>query len=120
MNLRKNLPVDSHNDVERKWKPKPFGDPKSDQLFDGIQRILHASAGIEISKDFRSVVVAKCPKQTNTRDCGIYTIVKMLHPAAGHDDGTLRYEYNDNIRELIRGCLQKNKITEELMETLRD
>jgi hypothetical protein len=97
-----------------------FGEPENDQLFDDVMRILRQSAKkcrVEIPEDFRSVV-PKCPKQRNTRDCGIYTILNMLHPEAGQNEGTLLYDYDDSYREYIRQSLQKYKISEELIEKI--
>ncbi len=72
--------------------------------FDNVKRILKL-AGLNITWAFIS---AKSPQQTNLLDCGIYTIINMSHRDTANGDGTLLYEYDDEVyRDRIARCLKQ-------------
>jgi hypothetical protein len=57
-----------------------------------------------------------CPQQSNEIDCGIFTIINMIHPEAGEGDGDLEYQYDDQkYRGYIRDSLLKNSLNENLI-----
>ena len=98
-----------------------IGDKTEDPLYLQIMEVLQRSAkkcGIQINSQFQSII-ALCPQQNNTYDCGIYAILNMFHPRSGENNGNLKYSYKNCYREMIRECLIKYKnvgrIATELM-----
>lgn len=82
-----------------------------DQNIQFIQQHINIKNNTSINFEF---IRAKCPKQLNTKDCGVYTILNMCHPKSGEGDGSINYNYDNNIREYVKESLRKNKIVKEI------
>jgi hypothetical protein len=86
------------------------------QILETVQRSAN-HCGIKIHAEFRSII-AQCPQQNNTQDCGIYNILNMFHPDAGENNGNLKYTYKDTFRDMIQECLMMYKRGDRIINEL--
>jgi predicted DNA-binding protein len=71
-----------------------------------------------------SFMEAISPQQENGNDCGIYTILNMIHPRAGERNGEIKYphtsEYISQYRSLIKDSLLNGSFIPKLQVLLME
>jgi hypothetical protein len=56
-----------------------------------------------------------CPQQSNNKDCGIYTMLNMIHRSAGIGEGKIHYTYKVEMRKYIADSLKRQSIIPKLI-----
>lgn len=88
-----------------------------EQIYDIFKMNIKPTGHYQIPTEFIGYE-AKCPQQSNSKDCGIYTMLNMIHRSAGKGDGEIQYAYNRECRKYIAESLQKGSLIPKLLVDL--